>query len=943
MKTSRFYLTVLLALIPMAVVPVAGITGVIGMPDATPNCKLGIPNSGKFIDVSRGLATIGDVAPGDRTFNVSLAVPASLDRFQLSVFDADMGGLWDRLPVGPPDQIRFELYKDPNLEGSTNPADLVGTWETPSSLADNRWCDLSESGVIECRDSPCDSPQTLPRIDQACPSVPSGNCFYHLVAHWNTEEEDNESNFFKVAVEGTPFLLGGSTIGFQASDSNTAALPSDPTSTNTAYDGIFEFQLLVTEEQVVMDLFDGDFDRADDTNDPNSPSSDCHATQQADYVSGAYGDAVQVAAWKNNRDAGLGCAIQQFDSETQAWVTVPFPPFQQSANTLAQGANLGDPRDDPIPGLGGPIAFVVPPNVKYSISAPPQDPADSNSPPLWTVVNDNPSGNKEWELFRIANQGATLPDGVTPDVTVPTIPAGLYTWKIEGADAANNLFIHSKYNLFPSSDGLCDLTVTKTCEVVQPPTPFICSSAKPIDSLTMIWNGVESVRIVAWKGVEGSTRLADIDNIALGQKVTVSGFAGSPNDVIWQVFQAGTSTPYGTGRSTFHLSCSDPDMNGPEDCGKPAGDGKALSGYVNEWLFDGMIGIDAGSAQVLACSPVGGSASNDCTVAGHEASCATLGKPTSLTFRYTGGGCATSNNTQAPDKATCSGALDATLPATVTTTNAGYSILPNPVPPGQTVTVSASQFSADSFFSLTNSGSEALKIHTSCSQPLQVGDVFGSLTLVGFNGDSGGAEVLYEYVVSGGGTETKGLVLYDSVLGQIAGPIVLPAGETRTFQETATITATTSNIATVTGFQDTTQCIASASATVTVEGPPPPECKALGASTLAIDDGKIEWKVTNQGQETITIGSIEITWPAAKGDLKKVKRERDEIFNGDKQGGNLSPPTATISAFINTLYKRQIEPGKERKLIFEFTGKYKGTAADYGITVNFAEGCSAGL
>jgi hypothetical protein len=190
-------------------------------------------------------------------------------------------------------------------------------------------------------------------------------------------------------------------------------------------------------------------------------------------------------------------------------------------------------------------------------------------------------------------------------------------------------------------------------------------------------------------------------------------------------------------------------------------------------------------------------------------------------------------------------------------------------------------------------------------------------------------------VVSGGNTATTDVVLYDSVLGQIAGPFDLPANETMTFQESATITATTSNIATVVGVQDINQCIANASATVTVEGPPPPECKALGASTLRIDDDKIEWKITNQGSDRLTISIIEIDWPAAKGNLTKVKRDRDEIFKG-----SLAPPSATITSFTNKLDKRQLKAGEQRKLVFEFSKKYKGTAGDYKITVNFAEGCS---
>ena len=68
--------------------------------------------------------------------------------------------------------------------------------------------------------------------------------------------------------------------------------------------------------------------------------------------------------------------------------------------------------------------------------------------------------------------------------------------------------------------------------------------------------------------------------------VNFNGFEAniSPNDVeIVTAFADGSSTT-----SQFHLSCSDSEMNGPEDCGKVAGDGKdnKLSGG-NIWLFRG--------------------------------------------------------------------------------------------------------------------------------------------------------------------------------------------------------------------------------------------------------------------------------------------------------------------------------------------------------------------
>ena len=104
----------------------------------------------------------------------------------------------------------------------------------------------------------------------------------------------------------------------------------------------------------------------------------------------------------------------------------------------------------------------------------------------------------------------------------------------------------------------------------------------------MIWNGqVEPIHVKAWYGTVGSTLLSEPSDIMIGDEVTVSGYAGSPNDVTWEIFDQTSGNKLG--ESEFHLSCSDDDMNGEEDCGKPEGDGKSNdAGLINAWLLEGM-------------------------------------------------------------------------------------------------------------------------------------------------------------------------------------------------------------------------------------------------------------------------------------------------------------------------------------------------------------------
>jgi hypothetical protein len=270
-------------------------------------------------------------------------------------------------------------------------------------------------------------------------------------------------------------------------------------------------------------------------------------------------------------------------------------------------------------------------------------------------------------------------------------------------------------------------------------------------------------------------------------------------------------------------------MNGPEDCGKVAGDGKALSTYKNWWIFDGM----AGNGMVLDCTPVLPDGADACSfMAPEPPSCATLGvKPKSLVFMYSGGGCSESNNEQPVDKAVCT-ALPAgsTISGPIKVLYAGgnsnlssdkYVVEPTSVAPGGTFTVSwnGADLKADSYIKICNESMticELNKIHTSCSQPLAVNDVFGSLTLVGFNGKYAGAEVQYLYEIknTGSGAVTITSVLDDKLGELLTGPITISGGGSTTIEETAIVTGTTTNTVTVFAGQ---HCTATDSVTVTAD------------------------------------------------------------------------------------------------------------------------------
>jgi hypothetical protein len=138
-------------------------------------------------------------------------------------------------------------------------------------------------------------------------------------------------------------------------------------------------------------------------------------------------------------------------------------------------------------------------------------------------------------------------------------------------------------------------TDTVTVGVLAPPPgSFYCSP--PINEVTMIWNGSQTVDIKAWHGVVGASMLNQFDDVAPGDAITVSGLGGATP--VWEIFNsAGTVR---LGESKFDLSCEDTSMNSLEDCGKNNGNGKWNHlGLNNDWLLEGMKDTN----EELACTP----------------------------------------------------------------------------------------------------------------------------------------------------------------------------------------------------------------------------------------------------------------------------------------------------------------------------------------------------
>jgi hypothetical protein len=507
--------------------------------------------------------------------------------------------------------------------------------------------------------------------------------------------------------------------------------------------------------------------------------------------------------------------------------------------------------------------------------------------------------------------------------------------------------------LIPPPD--CGLAIEKSCEVVAPPPePFVCDDK--VDEITMVLDDFfglgEVVSVTAYLGDTSKATLPASNVIINGNEVTVTGYQtlDAPNDVVW-VFE----TTNGGGQSEFHLSCSDDEMDGetddlayPQDCGRPEGNGKDNSSGDNVWLLEGMA---TDKAFVLDCTPPEPPITTACEYEAQFASCETLpSDPDFLTFRYTGGGCEATDNFQKPEDVTCEGSIDPTLPVTVvdadkqtyTVEPAGLFIVPRD--------------DADKLTLSNAGGTELLELHTSCSQPLQTGDVYGSLTLVALDGVGLGSDVLYSYLVENQGTGTiTDILVIDDKLGEIDGsPIAsLLSGESTTLEASAFVLETTTNTVVATGMGvPGAACTATSDTTVTVT--PVPPC-SVGVAFDKIEDDKVKYKLTNTGLPIVRMETLVLNFDAGYGSIKEVKLDgavyklNDSAFPSVESGeviGETVPPAD--AAWTNPDWtKRQLDPAETRTLEVVFTTKQPKelfTPADFSGLVTFNDlECSVGL
>ena len=390
----------------------------------------------------------------------------------------------------------------------------------------------------------------------------------------------------------------------------------------------------------------------------------------------------------------------------------------------------------------------------------------------------------------------------------------------------------------------CDLVVDKKCLVEVPPAGLECEEKVQAMLLRYIGPDMLNVDVAFDPDKSPTVEYSGVDLISgvtiLKMDIAENGFTidAKPDEN-----ELGAKTKIlidGVLTEIIHTSCSAPFVAGapaPLDGGSPGFTGNPDPDKGDpspNWFVESF--IDKEDPNTIVSPPEPPVLSDECEIVlTPPPSCDTDGKPSSLTFQYTGEDCTFSDNNQG-DKAKCEDISPLGQPVQVVYTGKNkdkFTVSPDTesINVGDQVTIARTDgknFESNTKVEIRQSGTavQKLEIHTSCSQPLELGDQFGSLVLTAFDGKSGANnEVTYFYAVTNNGDPVTNVMLEDRVGVNVVFSTQLPdldTGDSASASDTRSISETTTNEVTVTGLLVSgDECSDTDEVTVTVEEPPP--------------------------------------------------------------------------------------------------------------------------
>ena len=364
--------------------------------ECLPSCE---ENDARFLEIAgTALSTIAGA-------EIVVDMVSTGDNLEFGIFDGDSGGFWD--VFGGPSiviELNFELFADPAGDASGLQGVPIGFWTSDGSnglnagdpMGDNGWFDITFPNVPQAENNFGEYIYTL-RITPQDPMLGgiTANTFkirtaeilyvpamipITFIANITSETtpqsvEIIETVYPNAVIDPDTFSICGLPPG-ELCDLN------DPSCClfETTYDGTWSFFMEVPDGETSLTVYDGDFDYGDfagtvfDTDDPNS-------------------------------------------------LPAPFlPPWSAGTDVVAQTARPANPHDNN--GDSSEIIFVRDPNIQYFVI----DPLGNS------YQNFNPSGDREWEVFRLDTQTS---DPTIAEFMVDSIPEGMWEVRLVGVDISN--------------------------------------------------------------------------------------------------------------------------------------------------------------------------------------------------------------------------------------------------------------------------------------------------------------------------------------------------------------------------------------------------------------------------------------------------------------------------------------------------------------------------
>ena len=336
-------------------------------------------------------------------------------------------------------------------------------------------------------------------------------------------------------------------------------------------------------------------------------------------------------------------------------------------------------------------------------------------------------------------------------------------------------------------------------------------------------------------------------------------------------------------------------------------------------------------------------------------------RPTYLAMTYTGKTCTANCNVQAAGKVIVTGDPAGASPVRIVvrdSSSTGTVWFDGTVALGSTFVIDpanggATTLGTNTWVQISSSDGAVLQtiiFHTSCSQPLRPGDMYGSLRLEGCIGSEPVCPTATDDAYNALNNTTLAVAASQGVLANDNGEGKTILSNTQPGNGTVSLKSDGSfTYVPKTGYCGTDRFSYKINGAGCEEGYQDEAnvtlnvkclwCQVSGMEALTFSGKRVSWKITNNGAGPQDISSIYLAWPSVNKKEMKVMLNDVEIYSPD-----LAAPSATInSGWKGTVASRTVGAGKTATLTFEFESNACTDQSGYTINVQFSSGCSANL